>query len=101
MVICLFFCLLGFGIRIYIVGHTPKNTSGRNTSGQLADELNTTGVYSVVRHPLYLGNFFMWLGMAVITLKFDFWLVAFLLSLLTYLFLKLARKQIKFLRVES
>ncbi len=45
------------------VGFTPKNTSGRNTSaGQIADELNATGIYSLVRHPLYLGNFFMWLG---------------------------------------
>ncbi|MGC1391066.1 MAG: isoprenylcysteine carboxylmethyltransferase family protein, partial [Bacteroidales bacterium] len=42
---------------------TPKNTSGRNTiNGQVADELNVTGIYSLLRHPLYLGNFFMWLG---------------------------------------
>jgi len=70
--VCLFFCFLGFGIRVYTVGHTPKNTSGRNTTGQLADELNTTGIYSVVRHPLYLGNFFLWLGMAVLTMNFWF-----------------------------
>ncbi|MFN1219545.1 methyltransferase family protein [Chryseobacterium kwangjuense] len=67
-----FFCLLvslaGLGIRIYTVGHTPKNTSGRNTAeGQVADTLNTTGIYSIVRHPLYLGNFFMWLGPALLT----------------------------------
>lgn len=50
--------LLGLGIRIYTVGYTPKNTSGRNTAeGQVADTLNTTGIYSIVRHPLYLGNF--------------------------------------------
>jgi protein-S-isoprenylcysteine O-methyltransferase Ste14 len=55
--------LLGEAIRIYTVGYAPKNTSGRNTSaGQIADELNTTGIYSLVRHPLYIGNFFMWLG---------------------------------------
>ncbi|TSA36835.1 MAG: DUF1295 domain-containing protein [Porphyromonadaceae bacterium] len=64
---CLFVCFIGFGIRVYTVGHTPKNTSGRNTESQLADELNTTGIYSVVRHPLYLGNFFMWLGVALLT----------------------------------
>ena len=50
-------------IRILTVGFTPKNTSGRNTTnGQIADELNVTGIYSLIRHPLYLGNFFMWLG---------------------------------------
>jgi protein-S-isoprenylcysteine O-methyltransferase Ste14 len=55
--------LLGQIIRILTVGYTPKNTSGRNTAnGQLADELNVTGIYSLLRHPLYLGNFFMWLG---------------------------------------
>ncbi|OFY74033.1 MAG: hypothetical protein A2V46_05995 [Bacteroidetes bacterium RBG_19FT_COMBO_42_7] len=55
--------LLGQAIRIYTVGYAPRNTSGRNTvAGQIADELNTTGIYSLVRHPLYLGNFFMWLG---------------------------------------
>ncbi|MCE5345962.1 MAG: isoprenylcysteine carboxylmethyltransferase family protein [Bacteroidales bacterium] len=50
-------------IRIFTVGFAPKNTSGRNTvNGQIADELNTTGIYSLVRHPLYVGNFFMWMG---------------------------------------
>jgi hypothetical protein len=29
--------------------------------------LNTSGLYSVVRHPLYLGNLFLWLGPAVAT----------------------------------
>ncbi|MDZ7739236.1 MAG: isoprenylcysteine carboxylmethyltransferase family protein [Bacteroidales bacterium] len=54
--------LLGQVIRAVTVGRTPKNTSGRNIHGQLAEKLNTTGIYSVLRHPLYLGNFFMWLG---------------------------------------
>jgi protein-S-isoprenylcysteine O-methyltransferase Ste14 len=55
--------LFGQLIRILTVGFTPKNTSGRNTvNGQIADELNVTGIYSLLRHPLYLGNFFMWLG---------------------------------------
>jgi protein-S-isoprenylcysteine O-methyltransferase Ste14 len=55
--------LFGQVIRILTVGFTPKNTSGRNTvNGQVADELNVTGIYSLLRHPLYLGNFFMWLG---------------------------------------
>jgi protein-S-isoprenylcysteine O-methyltransferase Ste14 len=55
--------IFGELIRVFTIGYTPRNTSGRNTSiGQLADELNTTGLYSLIRHPLYLGNFFMWLG---------------------------------------
>jgi protein-S-isoprenylcysteine O-methyltransferase Ste14 len=55
--------IFGEIIRILTVGFAPKNTSGRNTAnGQIADELNVTGIYSLLRHPLYLGNFFMWLG---------------------------------------
>jgi protein-S-isoprenylcysteine O-methyltransferase Ste14 len=55
--------LLGEAIRIITVGYAPRNTSGRNTvQGQIADELNVTGIYSLLRHPLYLGNYFMWLG---------------------------------------
>jgi protein-S-isoprenylcysteine O-methyltransferase Ste14 len=59
---CLFISLIGFGIRFYTVGYSARNTSGRNTKEQVADTLNTTGLYSIVRHPLYLGNFFVALG---------------------------------------
>ena len=64
-VFCLNVCFFGISIRILTIGRTPKGTSGRNTKKQVADTLNTTGVYSVVRNPLYLGNFFMWLGLAL------------------------------------
>jgi protein-S-isoprenylcysteine O-methyltransferase Ste14 len=75
--LCLFVSLFGLIIRSYTVGHTPANTSGRNTAGQLADVLNSSGIYSIVRHPLYLGNFFMWLGVAMLTVNFWF-LIAFI-----------------------
>jgi protein-S-isoprenylcysteine O-methyltransferase Ste14 len=77
--ICLAVSLFGLFIRVITVGHTPKNTSGRNTkAGQVADELNTSGIYSSLRHPLYLGNFFMWLGVAMLTENFWF-IIAFIL----------------------
>lgn len=47
------------------IGQVPKGTSGRNTSQQVADTLSTDGVYSVVRHPLYLGNFLMCMGVSM------------------------------------
>ncbi len=80
---CLSISLLGLAIRIYTVGHTPQNTSGRNTEGQLAESLNTTGIYSTVRHPLYLGNFFMWMGPALLTGQFWF-MVALILFYWVY-----------------
>jgi len=61
-IICIVVSVTGEVIRSYTVGHVPRNTSGRNVIDQLADELNTTGIYSIVRHPLYIGNFLMWLG---------------------------------------
>jgi protein-S-isoprenylcysteine O-methyltransferase Ste14 len=64
---CLFITLIGLAIRIFTVGYSAQNTSGRNTKSQIADDINTTGIYSIVRHPLYLGNFFMWLGIALLT----------------------------------
>lgn len=78
-IIALIVCFIGFIIRVFTVGYTPKNTSGRNTEQQVADSLNTTGMYSIVRHPLYVGNFFMWLGVAILTANFCFVLV-FILS---------------------
>jgi protein-S-isoprenylcysteine O-methyltransferase Ste14 len=66
----------GLLIRIYAVGHASPNTSGRNTSeGQIADSVNNTGLYSQCRHPLYIGNFFMWLGLAGLT--FHVWFILF------------------------
>ncbi len=81
---CLAVCLLGLLVRVLTVGYTPKNTSGRNTAvGQLADEVNTKGIYSTVRHPLYVGNFFMWLGVSLLTQ--DIWFnVAFVLAYWVY-----------------
>ena len=59
--------IIGLLIRAHVVGHAPGGTSGKNRAGQVASSLTTTGLYSVVRHPLYLGNYFLWLGPAVAT----------------------------------
>ena len=66
-IICLAVSLLGLYIRIHTLGFAQKNTSGRNTNKQIADCVNTTGCYSVMRHPLYVGNFLMWLGIGMLT----------------------------------
>lgn len=65
--VCFGISLLGLVIRIYTLGYTPKNTSGGNVKKQVAGALNTRGSYSVVRHPLYVGNFFMWFGLMLLT----------------------------------
>lgn len=62
---CLIVGLVGQGIRAITLGHTPKGTSGRNTTVQVAEKLNTKGMYSIMRNPLYLGNYFMWFSLII------------------------------------
>ena len=83
IIFCIDVSLFGQYIRAYTVGHTPANTSGRNVHEQIAETLNTTGIYSTVRHPLYVGNFFMWLGPALLTENIWF-VVAFTLFYWVY-----------------
>lgn len=53
--------VLGQVIRLFTIASVPKNTSLQSRTMQAAS-LNTTGPYAVVRHPLYLGNYFITLG---------------------------------------
>lgn len=62
IIFALFIGLLGQLIRILVAGFVPKGTSGRNTKAQIASVLNTKGLYSTCRNPLYLGNFLMMLS---------------------------------------
>lgn len=86
--------LFGELIRVLTIGFTPKNTSGRNTDqGQLADQLNVTGMYSFVRHPLYLGNFFMWLGPVLFLKSITFTIIFCLIYWLYYERIMFAEEQ--------
>jgi len=79
---CMFVSTFGVFLRVITVGFVPPKTSGRNTKSQVANSLNTTVIYSIVRHPLYLANFFMWLGFMMfvpvwwlsVVFIFSFWL---------------------------
>lgn len=73
--ICLGIGLFGLYIRFHVVGYAAENTSGKNTAEQKADTVNSTGFYSIVRHPLYLGNFLMWLSAAMLIANIWFILV--------------------------
>lgn len=80
---CLAVGFFGLFIRCLTAGYVPRNTSGRNVSRQIADTLNTTGMYSIVRNPLYFGNFFTGLAVA---LFLRVWWVPLIYSLLFALY---------------
>jgi protein-S-isoprenylcysteine O-methyltransferase Ste14 len=75
---------LGLLIRAIAIGTSNKNTSGRNTKEQIADALNTRGIYSTMRHPLYVGNYFMWIGIVIYTMNIWFVLLVSLAFWLYY-----------------
>jgi protein-S-isoprenylcysteine O-methyltransferase Ste14 len=54
--------MLGLAVRIVTAGFVPTGTSGRGTKAMQAKTLNTTGMYAIVRHPLYLGNILIFAG---------------------------------------
>ena len=75
---------LGFFVRFYTIGTTPKGTSGRNTKEQVADVLNSSGMYSMLRHPLYLGNYLIWLGISFASFNIYFVIIMSLLFWIYY-----------------
>jgi len=79
-VVSVLLVVAGLALRAYTVCTTPKGTSGRNTAKQVADHLNTKGIYSVVRHPLYLANYLIWAGLLVYTMN----IFAFIIVSLVY-----------------
>lgn len=65
---CLGLGLIGSAIRFVSLGFAQSGTSGRNTrSGQVADALNVKGMYSLCRHPLYLGNMIIYTSVLLFT----------------------------------
>ncbi len=75
--------VLGHLIRALAVGKRAAHTSGRNRDEQVAEALNSTGIYSMVRHPLYLGNITTYMGWVVFT-GIDWLIPAMLVGFLFY-----------------
>lgn len=81
---CVLIALSGLAMRIAIVGFAPRGTSGRNTTAQKADALNITGLYSIMRHPLYVANFLIWLSALVFLYNWKLLIIGCLIYWLYY-----------------
>jgi protein-S-isoprenylcysteine O-methyltransferase Ste14 len=81
---CIEIAFAGLAIRAFTIGFVPAGTSGRNTRSQIAETLNTTGLYSLTRNPLYLGNAVIYLGIALFTQDIYF-VIVMMLFLIIYL----------------
>ncbi|HEX7342561.1 MAG TPA: isoprenylcysteine carboxylmethyltransferase family protein [Rhodanobacteraceae bacterium] len=57
----------GLALRWLTAASVPADTSVRSTREMRAAQLNTRGVYSVVRHPLYLANGLVYAGFIAVT----------------------------------
>jgi len=76
--------LIGLVLRYITIGTSPVGTSGKNRNKQIADQLNTKGIYSTVRNPLYLGNYFIWLGISIYSTSYVFTLITSLCFFFQY-----------------
>lgn len=81
---CFLLSMTGFAVRMFTVGTAPRGTSGRNTRAQKAEVLNTTGPYSIVRHPLYAGNYLITLGLSFFSRTWFLPIIVSLAGLLYY-----------------
>lgn len=82
---CFLLSLSGVALRAFTVGFVPANTSGRNLTEQRADVLNTNGMYSIVRNPLYLANFIIILG---VLLSIKVWWLVMIAALVFFIYME-------------
>lgn len=74
----------GAVLRIVTSGYAALGTSGVAKDAAIAAELNTTGPYSLVRNPLYLGRILNFTGLAMLSGSWVYGALTLLVSVLVY-----------------
>jgi protein-S-isoprenylcysteine O-methyltransferase Ste14 len=85
--------IFGATLRIWAVSHAGRHTRSRSIK---APSLITTGPYSCVRNPIYLGNFFIGLGLVVLAKALL--LIPVYLAIFAIQYRKIVEKEERFLR---
>lgn len=85
-------------IRIITSGFAALGASGRVKSAPEAAELNTTGPYSLVRNPLYVGRIVNYTGLAMLSGSVAFSVIVLALSILIYI--RISAYEANFLRTK-
>jgi protein-S-isoprenylcysteine O-methyltransferase Ste14 len=85
-------------LRIITSGHAALGTSGVNKISAIAAQLNTTGPYSLVRNPLYLGRILNFTGIAMLSGSWVYGALTLLVTILIYERISVYEEE--FLRVE-
>lgn len=84
LALCLAVSLLGLGVRWAALGSAPPGASTRSLRAPSASRLNVTGMYSLCRHPVYLGNLLVLMGFALALKSWWFVVIALLVYWLLY-----------------
>lgn len=71
-------------VRVFTSGWAALGTSGRAKVAAEASEINTTGPYSLVRNPLYVGRILNFTGLAMLSGSWAYGAIVFLLAVLIY-----------------
>lgn len=82
--ICYYVSMAGLVLRCYTIATVAPGTSGRSTRHLKAESLNTTGMYSIVKNPLYLANMIIATGI-LMTFKVWWFVVIGLLAFWIYI----------------
>lgn len=93
--VCIALAFVGLGIGGYVAGHLPEGTAGLNAATQVADTLNTSGLYSLTRNPVHFGKAVTY--MAIACFLQNVWFAALMLLFLIIYFERIIATEEKFL----
>jgi protein-S-isoprenylcysteine O-methyltransferase Ste14 len=95
--IAIIISILGEIIRFTVAGYAKGETSGRGNS-IAADFITDYGLYSIIRNPLYIGNFLIFLGFIIYSRNILFIILGSIFFFIYYYYIVLAEEN--FLKIK-